>query len=128
MVVRPPQHLRAQLAATIGPPRFTLTPSYVFDRFDDRPSAGIHEHHQYYMLEMLAPLDPNGRWAMTGRYEHDYRTPNRHDPEDHRQLAVLDLAWQAMRSTKIAVEGSYADDRLVRRHHEKLDAFAQASW
>src|SRR5262249_42982897 len=68
------QHLRAQLAGFLGFPHFTVIPSYVFERFDDRPAPGLHERHQYYLLETLVPLDVEGRWAVTGRYEHDYRT------------------------------------------------------
>src|SRR5262249_19149983 len=85
------QHMRCQLAASIAGPGFTLVPSYVFDRFDDRPAPGVHERHQYYMLESIVPFGAS-RWWMTGRYEHDYRTRNTYDPEQHRQQAVLQLA------------------------------------
>src|SRR5205814_10542057 len=63
------QHLRGQIGARLGPPRFTVTPSYVFDRFDDRPLPGVHERHQYYLLETQVLLDSRARWTATGRYE-----------------------------------------------------------
>src|SRR5262249_1662684 len=107
---------------------FTVIPSYVFERFDDRPGPGLHERHQYYLLETLVPLDPEGRWAVTGRYEHDYRTRNAYDPEEHRDLAALDLGWQAIANAKSAGGGAHADQRLERRHQDELDAFVQASW
>ncbi len=122
------QHVRGQLAATLGGPRFSLIPSYVFDRFDDRPSAGVHERHQYYMVETVAELDPHGRWAMTGRYEHDYRTRNVIDPEAHRQLEAVDLAWRAMANAQLAVEWSNSDDRSARRKQDQFDALVRASW
>src|SRR5262249_43095618 len=104
------QHLRAQVAASIALRRCTVTPSYVFDRFDDRPAAGVHEHHHYFVLETVAPLDAAGRWAITGRYEHDDRTPNAYDPEEHREQATLNLGWQASPNTRLAVEWSHADE------------------
>ena len=122
------QHLKAQLAATIGPARFPWTASYVFDRFDDRPSAGVHERHQYFLLEGLALPDARGRWAVTGRYEHDYRTQNVIDPEEHRQLGAMNLAWQVIPNAKLALEWAHTEDRLSRRRQDEFDAFVHASW
>ena len=120
------QHMRCQLAANIAGPGFTVIPSYVFDRFDDRPAPGVHERHQYYMLESIVPLARG--WSMTGRYEHDYRTRNTYDPEEHRQQAVLQLAWQAIPNARVALECGRTDDRLARQGRADVDAFAQASW
>jgi len=122
------QHLRAQVAGTLCLSRLTIIPSYVFDRFDDRPAPGLHERHQYYLLETLMPLDARGCWAVTGRYEHDYRTRNAYDPEEHRDLATLDLGWQATENARVAVEWAHADERLDRRHQDEVDAYVQASW
>src|SRR5262249_46840589 len=97
------QHLRCQVAPNLVGRGFTVIPSYVFDRFDDRPSPGVHERHQYYMLEGIIPLAAGRRWTTTGRYEHEYRTRNTYDPEQHRQQAVLQLAWQASANARIAV-------------------------
>src|SRR5256885_9991178 len=74
------------------------------------------------------PLDARGRWAVTGRYEHDYRTRNAYDPEEHRDLAALDLGWQASENARVAVEWAHADERLDRRHQDEVDAYVQASW
>lgn len=122
------QHLRLQLAATLGPPRFAVIPCYVFDRFDDRPSAGIHERHQDYLLEVVAVPDAAARWAVTARYEHDYRTRNRFDPERHRQLTVFDLRWRAIGATHVGVEWAHTQDPPPVGRREEFDAFAQSSW
>jgi len=122
------QHLRCQVAANLEGPGFTLVPSYIFDRFDDRPAPGIHERHEYYLLEGIVPFGLRSHWVMTGRYEHDYRTRNTYDPEQHRQRGVLQVAWQASANARIAVEGSRTDDRLARQGRAGVEAFAQASW
>src|SRR5262249_38078207 len=118
------QHLRCQLAASLAGPGFTLIPSYVFDRFDDRRAPGVHERPQYYMLEGIVPLGAAYRWTMTGRYEHEYRTRNPYDPEQHRQQAVLQLAWQAIPNARVAVECGRSDDRLAHEGRADVDAFA----
>ena len=122
------QHLRCQVAAQLACPGVTLVPSFVFDRFDDRPAPGVHEHHQYYMLESIVPLGLARRWVMTARYEHDYRTRNTYDPEDHRQQEVVQLAWQAIPNARLGLECVRTDDRLAREGRADLEAFAQASW
>ena len=36
------QHLQAQASAVLAVRRLALVPAYTFDRFDDRPAAGLH--------------------------------------------------------------------------------------
>jgi hypothetical protein len=122
------QHLRCEVAAQFSCARATLVPAYVFDRFDDRPAPGVHERHQYLLLEGIVPLGAAERWIMTARYEHDYRTRNAYDPEQHRQQGVLQLAWQAVPSARLGVECARTDDRLARQGRADVNAFAQASW
>jgi hypothetical protein len=122
------QHLRCEVAAQLVAPGVTLVPAYVFDRFDDRPAPGVHERHQYYLLEGIVPLGLARRWVVTGRYEHDYRTGNTYDPEDHRQQAALQLAWQAIPNARVGLECTRTDDRLASQERAGLEAFGQASW
>lgn len=122
------QHLRGTIAANAGGKRLTIVPAYVFDRFDDRPAAGIHERHQYVLLEAVGELDPRGRFSTTARWEHDARTRNAVDPEAHRELEVLDLAWHALPNAQIAVEWTNRDARPDARRQEQVDAFVRASW
>jgi hypothetical protein len=121
------QRLRGIVSTTIGGPRLMLTPAYAIERFDDRPRAGMHERHQYMMLESFAPID-GGHFEITGRYEHEYRTHNQILPEEHHQLAALDLAWRATPASRVALEWSHADDRLAERRLDELDALIQAGW
>ena len=121
------QHLRGTVAASVGGPRLTIVPAYVFDRFDDRPAAGIHERHQFVLLEAVGELDPRGRFSATVRWERDARTRNVIDPEAHRQLDALDLAWHALPNAQLAVEWANRDARPA-RPQEHVDAFVRASW
>ena len=106
------QHMRCQVAAQLAYPGVTFVPAYVFDRFDDRPMPGVHERHQYYMIEGIVPLLAS-RWVMTARYEHDYRTRNTYDPEDHRQQEVVQLTWQAIPNARLGLECARTDDRVA---------------
>jgi hypothetical protein len=121
------QHMRCQVAAQLAYPGVTFVPAYVFDRFDDRPMPGVHERHQYYMIEGIVPLLAS-RWVMTARYEHDYRTRNTYDPEDHRQQEVVQLTWQAIPNARLGLECARTDDRVAHTGNADLQAFAQASW
>jgi len=106
------QHLKFEAGGSLAAGRITLIPAYVIERFDDRPIAGMHERHQYALLEALRPLGPRERWVVSARYEHEYRTPNGITREEDRQLAVANLAYQIAPEAKVAVESSLAHDNL----------------
>lgn len=121
------QHLRGTVAASAGGPRLTIVPAYVFDRFDDRPAAGIHERHQFYLLEAVGEIDPRGRFTSTARWERDARTRNVIDPGTHRDLEAVDLAWHALPNAQLAIEWTNRDGRPAGRQ-DQLGAFVRASW
>lgn len=122
------QHIRFETATRLGSERWSVTPAYVLDRFDDRPAAGIHEHHHQLVIETLAFPDRARLWSVTARYEHDYRVRNEIDPEDHRQLVALDLARSVAANAKLAVEWAYDRERVPARHGNSVDAFVQLSY
>src|SRR5262249_100105 len=122
------QHVQLAMGARLGPERWSVTPAYVLDRFDDRPAAGVHEHHHGFVFETLGFPDRARLWAVTARYEHDYRVPNPTDPEDRRQLVVLDLARSVAANAKLALEWAYHSERAPARHGNDLDAFVQLSY
>jgi len=80
------------------------------------------------MLEGVVPLGLARRWVMTARYEHDYRTRNTYDPEDHREQEVVQLAWQAIANARLGLECARTDDRLAHQDRADVEAFAQARW
>jgi len=122
------QHLRGTVAASAGGPRLTIVPAWVFDRFDDRPAAGIHERHQFVLLEAVGEIDPLGRFSSTLRWEHDTRTRNVIDPEARRDLEAVDLAWRARPNAQVAIEWTNRDERPAPHRQEQVDAFVRASW
>jgi hypothetical protein len=100
------QHLQAMGAGQFHAGRLTLIPAYVFDRFDDRPAAGVHDRHQYYVLEAFAPLDRGRQWTLGARLEHEYRTRTRYSPEEDHQLDVLDVARELGSLATLSLEWS----------------------
>jgi len=122
------QHIQARLAAQLGPPRWTVTPSYILDRFDDRPAAGIHEHHHYFMLESVTQLDTRRLWSVTARGEYDYRVANAVDAESDRRLGVLTLARSVTPYARIAAEWSREQDTTPHRIDDALGAMLELSY
>jgi hypothetical protein len=105
------QHLQALAGGAITTAHWAIAPAYVFDRFDDRPAAGIHDRHQYYLLE--ATVVPGaGRWALDARAEHEYRTRTVWTAEEDHQLVVMSLARVLTPLARVALEGSVGGDNV----------------
>jgi hypothetical protein len=100
------QHVQAMAGASVVTGRFTIVPAYVQDRYDDRPTPGIHDKHHFMMLETLARLGSSDRWAATARYEHEYHTRTPVTREEDRQEEVINLTYYASAYSQIAVEWS----------------------
>jgi hypothetical protein len=122
------QHLQAQGSALIGSGRFALIPAYTFDRFDDRPAAGIHDRHQYALLEALALLGRDQRWALTARLEHEYRTRTVLTREEDHDLEVLNLAYYFNLNMRTAIECGHAGDNIGGPRVATLDAFIHIAY
>lgn len=121
------QHLQLLAGGAITKPHWAIAPGYVFDRFDDRPAAGIHDRHQYYLLE--ATLAPGaGLWALNARAEHEYRTRTVWTPEEDHQLVVLSLARVLDPLARIAIEGSVAGDNIGGPRAATLGAFVSLQY
>ena len=116
------QRLQVELAASLGTNRLRLQPAYVLDRFDDRPAPGIHQRHQYAVLEGLAVLDARGASAISLRLEHDHVTPTLFTPGDDRDLeAARGWRWVSP-NVRLALEASHAAGAAGGRRETRLDA------
>jgi hypothetical protein len=122
------QHLKAEAGVSLAMGRLTLIPGYVLERLDDRPAAGMHERHQYALLEVLRPLGQRQRWVVSARYEHEYRTPNAITREADRQLALADLAYDFLSGARLGLECSLARDNLGDPSVRSLDAFVRMTY
>jgi hypothetical protein len=121
------QHLKVEAGASLTAGPLTLIPGYVLERFDDRPAAGMHERHQYALLEALRALDPRQQWVASARYEYAYRTANAGAHEANGQQAVANVAYSPVPEARVALEGSLARDTrgsAVR----SLDLFVRMSY
>ena len=116
------QHLQALLGGAWLGRSWAIAPAYVFDRFDDRPAAGIHDRHQYYLME--ATLVPGaGHWAWNARAEHEYRTATVLTPEEDHQLLVLNLARVLTPQARVAIEGTVSGDNIGGPRSSGLGAY-----
>jgi len=121
------QHLQALAGGALTSRHWAIAPAYVFDRFDDRPAAGIHDRHQYYLLE--ATLAPGlGRWAFNARAEHEYRTRTVWTSEEDHQRVVLSVARVLSPLARIALEGSMDGDNIGGARAALLGAYASLQY
>ena len=100
------QHLQAQGSGRFAAGRLQLVPAYAFDRFDDRPAAGLHQRRQTAMLEATLPLDRGGHWSATAFAEHDYTTRTVYSSEQDHHLEAVALAFAPRPGAEIALEWS----------------------
>jgi hypothetical protein len=122
------QHLQAQGSALLNVGRVQLLPAYTFDRFDDRPSAGIHDRHQYGLLEALEQLGSERRWALTERVEHEYKTRTVLTREEDHDLEALSLGYEFGPNRRATLECAQSGDNIGDRRTTTLDAFLQLAY
>ena len=106
------QHLQAQGSALLEMGRLQLIPAYTFERFDDRPRAGNHARQQFGLLQAIAPFGREGRWVLTARAEHEYKTKTDFTPEQDRSLEVLDFAFYSSHHLREALECARSGDNV----------------
>jgi hypothetical protein len=119
------QHLQGDVAARFGNDRLTVIPSYTFSRLDDRPGPGIHERHQFGMIETLFALDRGGRWLVSARAEHEYRTRDALISERDANAEVFNLSCRVEARARLSIEGSRLADNTGSPGSRRLDAFVQ---
>jgi hypothetical protein len=100
------QRLQAQIGGRFGADRIWIVPAYTLDRFDDRPAPGIHQRHQYVLLETLGLLGARRDWTLAARAEHEHTTPTVASPGEDHDLEALRLAREFTPNAALAVEWS----------------------
>ena len=108
------------------------------ERFDRRSAlvvqgechdqAGIHDRHQYGLLEAVAPLDRGARWVVTGRIEHELHTKTSLTPLDDHDQEVLNLSCAMTSKARGAVEWSHHGDNVGGPRMDELNAFVFVSY
>ena len=122
------QHLQAQASAVLAFRRIALVPAYTFDRFDDRPAAGLHQRRQTALLEARLPLDVAQRWQLTAFAEHDYTTQTRYSPEADRHHEALGLGYDVRPNAELAVEWLHAGDNVAGPRIDQLNTFLRIGY
>lgn len=122
------QHLQAHGSLLLHAGRVDLMPGYTLDRFDDRPAPGIHDRHQYGLLEAVAPLDRDARWVITARIEHELHTRTSLTPLDDHDQEVLNLSLAMTSNARSAVEWSHHGDNVGGPRMDELNAFVFLSY
>jgi hypothetical protein len=116
------QRLQVSLGASLGTRRFRIVPSYLLDRFDDRPAPGIHQRHQYVGLEALVLLDPEGRCTVSTRLEHEHVTPTVWTRGEDHDLEVFRASRWIVPNACLALEASRTGDNVGGPRAARLDA------
>jgi len=122
------QHLQGEAAARLEEGRLSVTPAYVFSRFDDRPGPGIHERYQFARIEAVLALDRGRHWLATGRAEHEHRTPNILSPGIDGDLGMMSLSWIPEPRLRVALEESSGDDITGSPRSRRTGIYVWAGW
>jgi hypothetical protein len=116
------QRLQLQVGALLGGGRFWIVPAYTLDRFDDRPAPGIHQRHQYGMLEALGVLGADRRWTLAARFELEHTTPTKLTPGEDGDLAAVRLGRVLAPNATLSLEASRVALPGTDRRPTRLDA------
>jgi hypothetical protein len=122
------QHLQAEASAVLKHGRLDLLPAYTFDRFDDRPSAGLHQRRQTFLVEAHLPLDTAQRWRLTAYGEHDYTTRTVYTREADHQQEALGLGYGVRQNAEVAVEWLRTGDNIGGPHVDNLNTSLRISY
>jgi hypothetical protein len=122
------QRLQAQVGGRFGADRLWIVPAYTLDRFDDRPSPGIHQRHQYALLEALAVLGAEREWVLTARAEHEHTTPTISTPGEDQDLEALRLTRVVSADSRVALEWSRVAVTAGGPRESRLDALMQLAY
>jgi len=122
------QHLQAEASAVLKHGRLDLLPAYTFDRFDDRPSAGLHQRRQTFLVEAHLPLDSAQRWRLTAYSEHDYTTRTVYTREADHQQQALGLGYGVRQNAEVAVEWLRSGDNIGGPHVDNLNTSLRISY
>jgi len=119
------QRLQVQFAASLGGERWRVMPAYTLDRFDDRPAPGIHQRHQYALLELQALPGAQQRWLLTARFEHGHVTPTVLTPGEDHDREVLRAACYVAPNVRVSLECAHTGDNVGGPHALATDAAVQ---
>lgn len=122
------QHLQVQASARLGAGRWRCVPAWIFDRFDDRPSPGVHQHWQWVLFEASADFGAAREWQAYGRLEHGHRTPTGTVPGLDRDAEVLGLARELAPGARAALEWSHGADNAGGPRRLRLDASVRLAY
>jgi hypothetical protein len=121
--------LRTQidLSALLTLEHLSLIPAYILETHSDLDLETPNQVH-HGMLEALLPLDPAGRWVLTGRYELQHTPKTALLAEADQWLGALNVGCYVNSNAKIGFEWAHSGNNVGEPFVDAAQAYVQVGY
>jgi len=120
-------HMQFDLSALLALKRLSLIPAYVLETHSD-PDLETPDRVHHGMLEALLPLDPEGRWILTGRYELQHTPKTALLAEADQWLGALNVGCYVNSNAKIGLEWAHSGNNVGEPFVDAAQAYVQVGY
>ena len=120
-------HTQIDLSALLTRQRLTLIPAYVLETHAD-PDAETPDRVHHGLLEALLPLDPEGHWVMTGRYELQHMPKTALLAEADQWLGALNVGYYVNPNAKVGLEWAHSANNVGEPFVDAAQVYVQVGY
>ena len=115
------------LSALLTLDHLSLIPAYFLETHSD-PDLETPDRVHHGMLEALLPLDPAGRWVLTGRYELQHTQKTALLGEADQWLGALNLGCYVNSNAKIGLEWAHSGNNVGEPFVDAAQAYVHVGY
>jgi hypothetical protein len=120
-------HTQVDLSALLALQRLSLIPAYFLETHSD-PDFEAPDRVHHGMLEALLPLDPGGRWILTGRYELQHTPKTALLAEADQWLGALNVGCYVNSNAKLGLEWAHSGNNVGEPFVDAAQAYVQVGY
>jgi len=120
-------HMQVDLSALLALNRLSLIPAYVLETHSD-PDLETPDRVHHGMLEALLPLDPGGRWVLTGRYELQHMAKTALLAEADQWLGALNVGCYVNSNAKLGLEWAHSGNNVGEPFVDAAQAYVHVGY
>ncbi|HTM57286.1 MAG TPA: hypothetical protein VL123_02600 [Candidatus Udaeobacter sp.] len=112
-------------SAMVNVPHVTVIPAFSYQKISD-PVA--NDKNEFGMVEALWLLDPNGWWALTGRFEIEHMPKSGVSPEQDLNVEVINLSHFLNRNVRLGAEWAHFGDNVQGPRINEYQLYTQVGY